>query len=63
MAKKGKKKKGRSREALVEQPHKKVRAALKDVMGRDPKSVSLVIETAIPDDDGGWSGNIYKYSF
>jgi hypothetical protein len=49
---------------MVEKPHRAVRLALKDVFGRAPKKMSLHIETERPlDDDGGWSGNIYKYTF
>lgn len=40
--------------------------ALKDVLGRMPKSVSFEFEVpkeGLPDDDGGWSGNVYKYNY
>jgi hypothetical protein len=44
--------------------------ALKDVIQRTPKSVTIEYERpkragrlASADDDGGWSGNIYKYNF
>jgi hypothetical protein len=41
--------------------------ALKDVLGRTPKSMSIEFElpadAKVADDDGGWSGNVYKYNY
>jgi len=57
MAKKAKKKVGGKK---VSKPNRAVRLALRDVIGRNPKNVTLTIETEKPkDDDGGWSGNVY----
>ena len=50
--------------------HRKLNAALRDVFGRSPKTLSVEfnrtakgLRGAAIDDDGGWSGNVYKYSF
>ena len=60
-----KKKKPAKREASGDE----LTQALKDVLQRTPKSITIEFDKAVEqaeqirDDNGGWSGNVYKYNF
>ena len=55
--------------AKVEASGDQLREALKDVLQRAPKSITIEFDKAAEqaergrDDNGGWSGNVYKYSY
>jgi hypothetical protein len=48
-------------------PGNQLPPALQDVIRRMPKSINVEFErpekTDAPDDEGSWSGNVYKYNY